>query len=233
MLHRWPVSAQCTYSRQFRTASSRHTIFCNMAHGSRGAFILFEGIDRCGKSTQTKKLTAALQEKGVSVQSWNFPDRHNTATGHAINEYLTGCKEQDDRAIHLLFSANRWEKRAALLQALKSGTTLIVDRYAYSGAAYSAAKAVPGMDVSWCKGPDVGLPAPDLVIYLDISNEAAAARSGFGGERYETSAFQERVRAAFKQLQDLSWVVMDASQSADAVHKQVSCCSVQDGSFGA
>eukprot|EP00879_Flechtneria_rotunda_P031241 GHRR01034109.1.p1 GENE.GHRR01034109.1~~GHRR01034109.1.p1 ORF type:complete len:153 (+),score=30.99 GHRR01034109.1:85-543(+) len=137
MLHRWPVSAQCTYSRQFRTASSRHTIFCNMAHGSRGAFILFEGIDRCGKSTQTKKLTAALQEKGVSataalyvsalhsrstympyllqvsVQSWNFPDRHNTATGHAINEYLTGCKEQDDRAIHLLFSANRWEKRQA------------------------------------------------------------------------------------------------------------------------
>lgn len=49
------------------------------------------------------------------------------------------------------------------------------------------------MDVSWCKAPDAGLPAPDLVIYLNVSNEVAAARAGFGGERYERSDFQDKV----------------------------------------
>jgi dTMP kinase len=47
------------------------------------------------------------------VESWNFPDRKNTVTGHAINEYLAGKQDHNDRAIHLLFSANRWEKRQA------------------------------------------------------------------------------------------------------------------------
>lgn len=50
-----------------------------------------------------------------------------------------------------------------------------------------------GMDISWCKAPDVGLPAPDLVIYLSISNDVAAARAGFGGERYEKTDFQDKV----------------------------------------
>lgn len=49
----------------------------------------------------------------VAVESWNFPDRKNTVTGHAINEYLAGKQDHNDRAIHLLFSANRWEKRQA------------------------------------------------------------------------------------------------------------------------
>jgi dTMP kinase len=40
-----------------------------------------------------------------------FPDRKNTVSGAAINDYLQGKAEQDDRAIHLLFSVNRWEKR--------------------------------------------------------------------------------------------------------------------------
>ena len=53
----------------------------------------------------------------MDVLSWNFPDRKNTVTGHAINEYLAGKKEQDDAAIHLLFSANRWEKRWVVVSA--------------------------------------------------------------------------------------------------------------------
>lgn len=84
--------------------------------------------------------------------------------------------------------------REALISALLAGTTLVVDRYAYSGVAYSAAKGVPGMDVEWCRAPDVGLPAPDLVVYLRVSNAVAAARAGFGEERYEKAEFQDKVR---------------------------------------
>ena len=45
------------------------------------------------------------------------------------------------------------------------------DRYAYSGVAFSSAK---GLDVHWCKSCDIGLPAPDCIIYLDIPVEDAA-----------------------------------------------------------
>ena len=69
--------------------------------------------------------------------------------------------------VHLLFSANRWEKVRELRASLDAGTHVFVDRYAFSGVAFSAAK--PGLSLEWCKGPDKGLPQPDLVCFLDVS----------------------------------------------------------------
>lgn len=60
----------------------------------------------------------------VPAQSWNFPDRQHTVTGAAISDYLRGSKEQDDAAIHLLFSANRWEKRCAAAGRMRRLRTL-------------------------------------------------------------------------------------------------------------
>lgn len=74
--------------------------------GQRGAFILFEGVDRCGKTTQCGKLVEALQARGLSAELWNFPDR-TTHIGRVIDNYLKGSIETDDAAIHLLFSVNR------------------------------------------------------------------------------------------------------------------------------
>ena len=56
-----------------------------------------------------------------------------------INSYLSNETDIDDGAIHLLFSANRWEKKELMLQKLNSGVTLVVDRYAFSGVAFTAA----------------------------------------------------------------------------------------------
>lgn len=94
---------------------------------------------------------------------------------------------------HALPPAALRARSSALLSALLSGTSLVVDRYAYSGVAYSAAKGLPGLDVPWCRGPDAGLPAPDLVVFLDISRDDAAARAGYGKERYEVAEFQDKV----------------------------------------
>ncbi|OMO55577.1 Thymidylate kinase [Corchorus capsularis] len=85
---------------------------------------------------------------------------------------------------------------------LKAGTTLIVDRYSYSGVAFSSAK---GLDFEWCKAPEIGLIAPDLVLYLDITPEKAAERGGYGGERYEQLEFQKKVAQRYKLLEDSSW----------------------------
>ena len=78
----------------------------------------------------------------------------------------------DDAAVHLLFSANRWEAAKALKTRLGAGETLVCDRYAFSGVAFTAAKGT--LDLEWCKNPDRGLPAPDAVIYLDVSSVAPA-----------------------------------------------------------
>lgn len=186
--------------------------------GPRGAFIVFEGVDRTGKSTQCQMLAKHLANTQVPVSQWNFPDR-STTIGSMLNSYLKSNQDLDDHAVHLLFSANRWEKRAELVQQLGAGVTIVCDRYAFSGAAYSAAKGKPGMGLPWCAAADAGLPAPDLVIYL--SGQAAQAREGFGQERYEVPEMQQQVAARFQEMQGPSWLCIDADQSISAVHQQV------------
>lgn len=58
------------------------------------------------------------------------------------------------------------------------------------------------LDLEWCKAPDVGLPQPDQVIFLNLSKDSASTRGDFGNERYEKVEFQERVRSIFLKIQD-------------------------------
>jgi len=180
----------------------------------RGALIVFEGCDRSGKTTQVKRLVETLNKRGCSTEMMRFPDR-TTGIGSVINSYLTCSEELDDRAIHLLFSANRWEKEKQIQRRLAEGTNIIIDRYAFSGVAFSAAK--PGLSLSWCKQPDVGLPRPDLVVFMDVTEEVAKQRGGFGEERYEVAEFQRRVRQNYKELTDETWVEICADGSLEEV----------------
>jgi dTMP kinase len=79
-----------------------------MAASNRGALILLEGLDKAGKSTQCTRLTTSLEALGHKVLHLRFPDR-TTPIGKMIDAYLKGGSEVEDHAIHLLFSANRWE----------------------------------------------------------------------------------------------------------------------------
>lgn len=74
----------------------------------RGKLIVFEGLDRAGKSTQCARLATRLHSPSHPVAHLRFPDR-TTPIGQMINAYLTGASDVDDHVIHLLFSANRWE----------------------------------------------------------------------------------------------------------------------------
>lgn len=174
---------------------------------SRGALIVLEGCDRVGKTTQCKNVVETLRKSGHKAVYMNFPNRA-TASGKLIDGYLTQSKDFTDQGIHLLFSFNRWEAQSEMEKELLNGTTLIVDRYSYSGVAFSAAK---GLDVEWCKKPEMGLIKPDLVLYLTLSPEELAKRGGFGEERYEVPEFQKRVEASYKQLFDSTyWKEVDA-----------------------
>jgi len=184
---------------------------------------VFEGLDRSGKSTQAARTLAWLRGRGslVTEEVWRFPDR-TTPTGQIISAYLSKTQNLDNNAQHLIFSANRWEKAAQLRQTLEEGTHVIADRYAFSGVAYSV--GAKGLDWTWCTEPDRGLPAPDLVIFLDIDPADVARRGEFGRERYEELEIQERVRAAFVNMasQIPVWKIIDVrGAGADEVEHQV------------
>ena len=195
------------------------------AAAARGAFILFEGVDRCGKTTQATRLVEHLNAKGHRAELWRYPDR-TTSMGHMINAYLTSKVEMDDGAVHLLFAANRWEKRIAMEAKLAEGVTLVVDRYSYSGVAFTAAKQKPGLDLEWCRAPERGLPRPDALLYLQMPLETASTRGGFGEERYETLELQKLVKANFESLREDWWTVIDAAQTMDAVALAVAAVAV-------
>lgn len=77
----------------------------------RGRFIVVEGLDRAGKTTQVERLRSRLSSSpklSQAVKVAKFPDR-TTPTGKVLDAYLKSSAELDDRAAHLLFSANRWE----------------------------------------------------------------------------------------------------------------------------
>jgi len=200
---------------------------------SRGAFIVFEGIDRCGKSSQCKKLLNYLSTNKIRNKFYRFPNRESM-TGRIINDYLTNkIKVLDDRCIHLLFAANRHESKVDIVDDLNNGINVICDRYSYSGVAYSSSKmnadkeAIMGLE--WCTSSEAGLPKPDCVIYLNLSVEDAQKRGDFGGERYEKVEFQKKVKNGFdriiateqKENKYTAWNVIDANNDRDSIHQQI------------
>mmetsp|Transcript_19442 Transcript_19442/g.40924 ORF Transcript_19442/g.40924 Transcript_19442/m.40924 type:complete len:162 (+) Transcript_19442:1-486(+) len=137
-----------------------------------------------------------------------------------IDKYLQSKEDMNDAAIHLLFSANRWEKRDLMLDKINSGVTLVIDRYGHSGTAFTAAKNVPNLDLAWCKSTDAGLPAPDALIYLQMPVEETLKRAGFGGERYEKTEFQKEVLKNYEKLSNDSWNYLDASKSIEDLQEE-------------
>lgn len=102
-----------------------------------------------------------------------------------------------------------------------------MDRYAYSGVAFTAAKS-KNIDFEWCKAPDDGLPMPDCIIYMDVNEEMANQRGGFGTERYETQEMQRNVRREFAKMKEESravdvnlWEDVDASGSVEEVSDRI------------
>lgn len=187
---------------------------------------MFEGLDRSGKSTQCERLVKRLRDTGQKVEHMRFPNRA-TPIGQAINDYLKGESEQEDHVIHLLFSANRWECAKAIEDHINSGTTVVIDRYYYSGCVYSAAKQNPTMSLAWCRDPEVGLPRPDLCLFLNLSAEKAAQRGGFGTERYEKQQMQDRVRQLYVEMRGHEderddTIVIDAGKTMDEVELEIS-----------
>lgn len=203
---------------------------------SRGKLILIEGIDRSGKSSQCIRLAERLTTTSSSLSSSSptsssspsskatvvrFPDR-TTPIGKLINEYLSASPSSTTtdstttttttntklQQMHLLFSANRWELMPHITELLLQGTHVILDRYVYSGIAYSHTASREGpssssghhLDFKWLEAPDLGLLKPDILIFLNVSPYDTRDRPGFGQELYEKLEFQNKVFRCFERI---------------------------------
>ena len=148
----------------------------------------------------------------------------------------TDGKPRTSRFRYLLAILSDWIRPPSetLIKDLESGTTVLCDRYAFSGIAFSAAKHTDSSSTStlsyeWCRSPDTYLPAPDLVLFLNVSPSVAQARGGYGEERYEKESVQARVRTVFERIEEDfvtsggggAWVNVDASGTVQAVEHQM------------
>jgi dTMP kinase len=173
------------------------------------AFITFEGIDGCGKSTQLRMLASELRLRGHEVVSTREPG--GTPLGLGIRQLLLESEEQvDPLAELLLYAADRAQHvRSHVRPALDSGHIVLSDRYADATVAYQGAgRGFPDELVSELVVLATGGLMPDLTLIFDLPvdesqrRQARRTSSGHKADRLdaEDAAFHTRVRDAYLRI---------------------------------
>jgi dTMP kinase len=199
---------------------------------ARGRFIVLEGGEGTGKSTQSRLLSESLRERGLEVVTTREPG--GTPGAEAIRELLLDPKGEgwEPEAEALLFAAARSDHVARLIRpALERGAWVVCDRFLDSSRAYQGGGGgVSDADiVALHQFGSHGL-LPDLTILIDVPEEELAARLARRARR-ETDriegremSFHKRVRAAFERFaaEDPDrFVTVDGSGAKEATQAQI------------
>jgi dTMP kinase len=182
----------------------------------KGKIIVFEGIDKAGKTTQAKLLEKKLGSKCVRI---DFPD-YSTPIGREIRQFLDGKRDYPDEVKMMLLSANRWEKKIKIEKIVAKGTTIIMNRYYQSNLVYGISK---GLKLDWLLSLDKGMPEADLVIVIDIKPKTLARRSKNVVDTFEKDlGLIRRVKKNYRILgKRFKWRIVEGENSVDKVHGQV------------
>ncbi|HZT35577.1 MAG TPA: dTMP kinase [Nitrososphaera sp.] len=184
----------------------------------KGRIIVLEGTDKAGKTTQSRMLAEALKASGKVCVVLDFPD-YMTPIGAEIRAFLDGRRDYPNEVKHLLFSANRWEKKKEIMSMVESGTIVVMNRYWQSNLVYGVSN---GMDEGWLLRLDKGLPKENLVLVIlvspDISGRRAESKDAFESDaKLAASAHKNYLKYAKK----FGWKVIDGSKSRDEVHQEI------------
>lgn len=196
---------------------------------SGGTYLVLDGPDGCGKSTQAALLVARLRNLGREVLHLREPG--STPVGELLRSLLLDKEVRiEPLSEALLFTAARTELvRQVIAPALDRGEVVVVERCFVSTIAYQCGAHPHGVDHAFvlditrrAHGPTL----PDAIFVLDVAaNVAAARRTGRRGDRFEERGvlFHEAVREAYLDYArtDSSCQVLDASQGAEAVHQEL------------
>jgi dTMP kinase len=184
-------------------------------------FIVLEGGDATGKSTQVQRLVAHLEEAGVEVVATFEPGA--TPLGARLRSLLLdGDDPVDPVAEALLMAADRAEHVAEVIRpALMRGAWVVSDRYVPSSLAYQGVGRGLGVaEIEQLNELATAGIVPDLVIVLDLAPDAARRRMGSTRDRLEgeDDAFALAVHEAYRDLAQVrGWTLIDADGTPDAV----------------
>jgi dTMP kinase len=159
----------------------------------KGAFICIEGLDGCGKTTQTKLLVERLQKSHGTVYTAE-PSRGKIGT-FIRKSILYGEKRPSSVAEALLFAADRVEHvDNEVLPALRQGKIVVSDRYVYSSLAYQGAA---GLSLEWIEKVNEHALRPDLAVFIDVDPRTVMRRLKPIRSVMETLETQQKVREIY------------------------------------
>jgi len=204
-----------------------------------GVFVVFEGGEGAGKSTQVALLADALRARGREVLVTREPGA--TEIGARIRRLLLESRVDPDSAIGaaaltpraeaLLYAADRAHHVASVVRpALTRGQIVISDRYVDSSLAYQGAgRTLPVDEVSWLSAWATGGLKPDLVVLLDVDptvglDRVSGRTDAPDAMESESTAFHERVRYGFLDLaaaDPARYLVLDAAKPPDEINAVV------------
>lgn len=201
-----------------------------MSGQTTGRFLALEGIDGSGKSTQLQLLLERLRARGVECRGTREPS--DGPVGAMIRQILTGRVTADNRVIAGLFAADRLDhlvnRRDGILEQVRSGVTVVTDRYYFSSYAYHSVD----VDMDWVIDSNrlsAELLRPDATIFLDVPVRRALERIGQNRSHTELFEKEDRLTAtrekyleAFERLRDKETVaVIDAGGDVETVAERV------------
>lgn len=190
-------------------------------------FIVFEGIDGSGTTTQSKKLAEFFKNSlGKNVLFTYEPS--NGGIGKLIRKYLVTGYNLPPRSMALLFAADRANHYNNEIKPFleQENSIVICDRYLLSSYAY---QSVSTKDPMWIRDLNRGVPNPDLTIFLDIPTSVAIDRvqkRGSVKELYEDNFFQMEVNLEYKAVVkqyslNHNVITIDATQGINEIHNEI------------
>lgn len=201
-----------------------------MSEQARGRFIVFEGIDGAGKTTQITRLAEKLRAEGRRVLVTAEPTL--SVTGGLLRDALGGISKRTAGEMAAMFVLDRIFHNAnpvtGIEKMLADGVDVICDRYYYSSLAYQGSET----DFEWVADMNLNCPeirTPDCCIFLDLTPEQSLGRISAGRvsrEIYEEESRLQAVRDKFYHVFDLLKTrdtirIIDASGSVDEVADRV------------
>ena len=194
---------------------------------SLGVFIVLEGIDGAGTTTQMHRLTEALEGEGATVLPTFEPT--DSRFGSQIRRFLRGEEPAPNPdTIALLFAADRLDHLEEQIRpALEAGTHVICDRYLGSSLAYQGSYSDP----EWVRMINSHAQLPDVTLYFQVDVDTALARIGArDGEKrdlFEKKDALTRIAAAYDRVYAgsdplLPSIVIDANASLSEVTRRCS-----------
>jgi dTMP kinase len=184
---------------------------------SQGLFIVIEGIDGTGKSTQSKRLAEWFRSCGREVVLSREPT--DGPWGKKLRESATTGRLSAEEELECFLNDRREHVEMSIKPALDEGKIVILDRYYFSTMAYQGARGFDPAEIR--RRNEAFAPQPDLLLILDLSVESAHGRIGARGDtanEFEQRDTLTRCREIFLSLRDEPFAcVIDAEPSLNEV----------------